>query len=101
MVLAPPGTEYKEVYNNKDQIKMITDHTQDGGRSYLGLEPIKNVDSKRIFIRYAEDGGTDKDGVIELRRNVEDLNLGNSKYAQVRIGVDGSHYLKRYGCVFR
>ena len=94
MVLAPPGTEYKEVYNNKDQIKMITDHTQDGGRSYLGLEPIKNVDSKRIFIKYAEDGGTDKDGVIELRRNVEDLNLGNSKYAQVRIGVDGSHYLK-------
>ena len=64
MVLAPPGTEYKEVYNNKDQIKMITDHTQDGGRSYLGLEPIKNVDSKRIFIKYAEDGGTDKDGVI-------------------------------------
>lgn len=52
------------------------------------------MDSKRLQIRYAEDGGINKDGVIELRRGVKDLSLGNAHYAQVRIMVDGTHYLK-------
>ena len=52
------------------------------------------MDSKRLMIRYAEDGGIDKDGVIELRRGVEDLSLGNSHYSQVRILVDDKKYLK-------
>lgn len=94
MVLAKPGTTYSEVYRNRDQIKLITDYTEDGGRSYLGLEPIRNINGKRVLIRYAEDGGTEKDGVIELRRGVDDISLGDSKYAQVRIGVNGTHYLK-------
>jgi hypothetical protein len=45
-------------------------------------------------VRYAEDGGADMDGVIQLRRGVDDISLGNAKYAQVRIAVDGTHYLK-------
>ena len=45
-------------------------------------------------IRYLEDGGIDMDGVIELRRGVKDLSLGESRYSQVRIMVDGTHYLK-------
>ena len=52
------------------------------------------MDSKRLQIRYAEDGGIHKDGVIELRRGVKDLDLGNSHYAQVRILVDDNKYLK-------
>ncbi len=39
------------------------------------------MDSKRLQIRYAEDGGINKDGVIELRRGVKDLSLGNAHYA--------------------
>ncbi len=35
-----------------------------------------------------------KDGIVELRRNVPDLSLGDSRYAQVRILVDGTHYIK-------
>jgi len=93
-VLAPPGMEYKDVYANRDNIKTITEHSFDGGRSYLGLQPIQSVDGSRVMIRYKEDGGAAKDGVIELRRGVEDLSLGASRYAQVRIGVDGKHYLK-------
>lgn len=85
---------FSDVFKNKDQIKMITDYSEDGGRTILGLEPPKNIDSKRILIRYAEDGGKDKDGVIELRRGVDDISLGNSRYAQVRIATDGTHYLK-------
>jgi len=94
MVLAKPNISFTEVYKNKGNIKMITDYTEDGGRSYLGLEPIKSVNSNRVHIRYIEDGGSDKDGVIELRRGVQELSLGNSKYAQVRIGVDGKYYMK-------
>lgn len=94
MVLTPPGMTYSELYANRGNIATITDHSIDGGRSFQGLKPVQNVKSDRIQIRYSEDGGNQKDGVIEMRRGVSDLDLGNSKYAQVRIGVDGDKYMK-------
>jgi DNA-binding CsgD family transcriptional regulator len=96
-VLGAPDTTWKEVVNDISKIQSITARSDDFGRTFksdLGLKPIQSVDSKRVQVRYAEDGGNTKDGVIELRRGVSDLNLGRSKYAQVRIGVDGTHYLK-------
>lgn len=94
-VLTPPGHDDKEVFRNRDQIVPVLGHySEDGGKSYLGIEPPTSIDSSRLKIRYSEDGGTAKDGVIELRRGVEDLSLGNANYAQVRIAVDGTHYLK-------
>jgi DNA-binding CsgD family transcriptional regulator len=93
-VIAPPGMTYSEIYKNRDNIKGITDYSEDGGRSFLGLEPINSVNGKRVLIRYGEEGGSDKDGVIELRRGVDDISLGSAKYAQVRVGVDGTHYMK-------
>lgn len=94
--LCPPDTTYSELYHNKDQIKPITGRSEDLGRTYsdLGLKPVQNLPSARVKIRYNEDGGSLKDGVIELRRGVEDLDLGNARYAQVRIGVEGTHYMK-------
>lgn len=94
-VLCPPGTEHKDIYNFKN-INSVTDYvSHDGGDSFdpKFVYP-KSMDSKRLKINYAEDGGIHKDGVIELRRGVEDLSLGESHYAQVRILVDGTHYLK-------
>jgi hypothetical protein len=96
-VLGAPDTQWKELVNDYSKIQTISAYSDDFGRSFksvLGLKPIQHVDSKRIQVKYAEDGGSDKDGVIELRRGVNDLDLGKSKYAQVRIGVDGTHYLK-------
>lgn len=93
-VLTKEDVTYSDLVKNKDQIRTITDWSEDGGRSYLGLEPIKNVNSSRVQVRFSEDGGSDMDGVIQLRRGAQDLSLGDSKYAQVRIGVDGTHYLK-------
>ena len=69
-------------------------HSFDDGETFKKLQPPKSIDSDRIAIRYAEDGGKDKDGVIELRRGVEDISLGGSNYAQVRIAVDDGYYLK-------
>lgn len=93
-ILAPPGTKWAEVANNLDKVKTIENYTNDSGKTYLGLEPVKSISSDRVQIRYKEDGGAEKDGVIELRRGVDDISLGNSMYAQVRIGVDDTHYLK-------
>lgn len=93
-VLTKPDVPYSEVFRNRNNIKQITDHSDDGGRSYLGLQPPISVSSKRIKVRYAEEGGTDADGVIYVRPGVKDLSLGGARYAQVRVAVDGSHYLK-------
>ena len=93
-VLVPPGVEYKETYEDRGLIQNISGYSDDGGRSFLGLETPKSVDSKRVKIVYNEEGGKDKDGVLELRRGVEDLSLGQSKYAQVRVAVDDDHYMK-------
>lgn len=93
-VLAPPGTVYKDIVTDLSQIKSIQGYSEDGGRTFLGIEPPESVSSKRVGVRYAEDGGSDMDGVIQLRRGVDDISLGGSQYAQVRIQVDGTHYLK-------
>lgn len=95
-VLAPPGTTYKDINMNQDKIRTIEDYSVDQTDkvSKLGLPPVNSISSDRIKILYSEDGGSAKDGVIEIRRGVEDLSLGNAKYAQVRIGVDDKYYLK-------
>ena len=55
---------------------------------------IPGISMSRVTIRYAEDGGTERDGVIELRRGVEELTLGESSYAQVRIKLGQFFYIK-------
>lgn len=94
-VICPPGTEHKEIYNYEN-VHSLNDYiSRDGGDSYeKKFHYPESMDSKRLMIRYKEDGGVDKDGVIELRRNVPDLSLGESRYSQVRILVDGDRYLK-------
>ena len=94
MVLAPPGTTFPEVMNNQAKIKSVTGYSDDGGRSFKQVRPPQHVDPKRVGVRYAEEGGANMDGVIQLRRGVDDLSLGGANYAQVRIGVGGTHYLK-------
>lgn len=95
VVLARPGTEDRYIYQNMDKIAPVEQYySPDGGDSYRKLQYPASLDSSRVGVRYAEEGGTLKDGVIEIRRGVEDLSLGNSHYAQVRILVDGTHYIK-------
>lgn len=93
-VLYKPDITYAEMYKNRDKIGIVTDRSTDGGETFTKIEPPKSVSSKRVFVRYGDEGGEDKDGTIELRRGVDDISLGNARYAQVRIAVDGTHYLK-------
>ena len=83
------------LYRNMSEIQSVGDyHSTDGGQRWDKREYPSSVDSNRIQIRYGDQGGASKDGVIELRPGVQDLDLGKSHYAQVRILVDGTHYLK-------
>lgn len=95
-VLAKPDIEQRDIYADFGKIQSVSDDyfTRDDGQTYSKLEYPASVDSKRIQICYGDQGGLAKDGVIELRRGVDDLSLGKSHYAQVRILVDGTHYLK-------
>lgn len=95
LVLCPPGTEHKEIYDF-DKVHSIKDYIYDNDEEEFRPSFVypESIDSSRIAVRYREDGGASKDGVIEIRRGVEDLDLGNSHYAQVRILVDGDRYLK-------
>ena len=94
-VICPPGTPHKDIYNY-DEVHSLKEYiSRDGGDTYeKKFTYPSSMDSKRLKIRYAEDGGIDKDGIVELRRGVDDLSLGESRYAQVRILVDGTHYIK-------
>ena len=96
-VICPPGTEHKDIYNYAN-IHSVRDYneilTEDGTKVRPAFVYPESMSSDRLKIRYAEEGGVNKAGVIEIRRGVEDVSLGNSHYAQVRIMVDGSHYLK-------
>lgn len=94
-VLCPPGTEHKEIYN-LDKVHTVKDYiSRDGGTTiekkfhYPG-----SLDSKRVMIRYADEGGLERDGMVQIRPGVKDLSLGESRYSQVRIMVDGTHYIK-------
>jgi DNA-binding CsgD family transcriptional regulator len=93
-VLCKPGTEHKEIYNF-DKIGTVKEYiSHDDGETFDKFVYPKSMDSKRLMIRYKEDGGIDKDGIVELRRGVDDLSLGNSHYSQVRILVDDKKYIK-------
>ena len=94
-VLAKPGVEWKEVYNNRDKIAMVTDvYSDDGGDTIKAIKDYVSIDPKRVQVAYPKDGGDQKDGMIELRRGVDDISLGKNHYAQVRLLIDKDHYAK-------
>jgi len=90
----------RDLYQDYSKIQPYGEYySADGGETWSKREYPASIDSSRVKIKYGNEGpsgntGSDKDGVIEIRRGVKDLDLGNSHYAQVRILVDGTHYLK-------
>lgn len=96
--LVPPGTEYKDFVKQFQEdpsvVKPIGFYGEDNGNVMKEIKPPVQIDRKRILVRYAEEGGLEKDGCIELRPGVEDIDLMDTRYAQVRIGVEGGMYMK-------
>ena len=88
-MIAPPGTTKAEAFEHLYDMKLPFMISEDGV-NFRPKEPIQNIDLSRVHVRYAEEGGVDRDGTIEIRRGVEDLDMGPKHYMQVRIGVDAS-----------
>ena len=107
-VLCPPGTQYKEAYDARDkgEIGTIVDYEQVKNINEKNVETRQefkyptSVDSKRVKVRFKDEKdengftGEERDGMVEIRPGVKDLSLGTKAYAQVRILVDGTHYIK-------
>lgn len=94
-VLCPPGTPKNAGYDYAN-IHQLTDYypTDTLDMSIRKFQYPASLDKNRVMVRFAEDGGLAKDGIIELRRGVADLSLGKDRYSQVRILVGDTHYLK-------
>lgn len=93
-VLCPPGTEWKNVMQNRDKIVGVKEWTDDGGRTWNEPQFPMSLDSKRVQVKWGPEGGEMADGVIYVRPGAKDLDMGGTHYAQVRVMVDGTHYLK-------
>lgn len=97
LVLSKKGTPKNYIYSHIDEIQPMDDLNiviGENGPEKKKLHDPVSFDSSRCQVLYNEEGGLAKDGLIELRRDVPELNLGKSNYAQVRIVVDNSHYIK-------
>ena len=100
-ILTKEDVPYGEIAKNKDQLAIPNFRSEDHGYTFEKLEKPKAMDAKRILIRYGDEGGSDRDGTLELRRGVDDISLGKALYAQVRVSVtqdgnpeNGTHYMK-------
>lgn len=94
-ILAKPDIDRPKIEDLKN-IDSLKDYTSDNNGDTIrkAFQYPASLDSKRLMIRYADQGGVAKDGVVEIRRGVKDLSLGESNYSQVRILVDGDRYIK-------
>lgn len=94
MVMSPKGVSQHEAFTHRLEIQQINDYSKDGGRTFLGIYEPLSISSKRVQIAWDEDGGSKNDGVVYVREGVEDISLGGNRYGQVRILIDGTHFIK-------
>lgn len=94
IVLAAPGTDYKDFYKERHLVSIPASYTIDAGETWMAMKPPISIDPKRVAIKYKEDGGDKLDGMIYVREGVKDVSLGKSRYAQVRIRVGEDRYMK-------
>lgn len=94
-VLARPDVPWVSLKNDPQQIRSLSESSDDDGASWNAdwKTPI-SINPDRVGIRYAEDGGTQADGVIFVRPGKDDISLGQNNYAQVRVAVGKDRYLK-------
>ena len=78
----------REVYEHQAQITSPEgEYFENYGETRKKIPPPVSLDSKRVAVRYNEEGGGDKDGVIEIRKGVEDLSLGaNQCIVTLKVG---------------
>lgn len=85
--------DLKKVVAHKHDIRSL-DAWYDPEGKLRDIEPPQQLDWDRVKIRYGDEGGKARDGMMQIRPGAEGLDLGDARYAQVRIAVGGTSYLK-------
>lgn len=104
-VLVKSDVDRAFLLKNKHLIRPVDFYyDKNNSNSIQNLQTPKSIDLKRVKIKYAipegqpghgtEEDGAMMDGCMYIRPGVKDLSLGKAHYAQVRIAVNDSHYLK-------
>jgi len=89
-VIVPPGTGFGGAKKMANDIHTLGEWTENDGLTYFGIHDPLSISSKRIRVVPE----SLEDGTVYVRPGVKDLDMGKNTYAQVRIMVDGSHYIK-------
>ena len=82
------------VKQHKADITTIEGRTEDGGLTVKKFKAPESLDMSKVGIKYGDEGGEDRDGLIQIRPGAEGLSLGNARYAQVRIKLGDNLYAK-------
>lgn len=100
-VLTRDDVSDREIYEHLEEIKPagLNLYSDDGGESFRARKEPEVVHTDRVYVKYADDynsaeDGRLMDGVIQVRRGVPDLSMGNANYVQGRIRVDNNHFMK-------
>jgi hypothetical protein len=95
-VLTLPHITQKDLFLDKGMIQQIDAVTSDEGRNWVAPKKHEyvSIDPKRLHVKYGDEGGSEADGVIFVRPGVADVNIGQKRYAQVRIKIGDDHFLK-------
>lgn len=89
-VIVPPGTGFGAAKKMANQIHTMGEWTENDGLTFFGIHEPLSVSSKRIQLV----NESVEDGTVYVRPGVKDLDMGKNNYAQVRVMVDDSHYIK-------
>ena len=79
---------------NYTKIRTLEAWSTDNGETLTKLQNPVSINPDRVKVKYKEEGGEAKDGLIELRPGTPDLEMGSSHYAQVRIKIGDDRYIK-------
>jgi len=90
LVIVPPGTGFSNAKKMVPNIHTMGEWTENDGQEWKFIKDPVSVNPKRVQIAY----DSPEDGIIYLRPGVKDLGMDKNTYAQVRILVDGTHYIK-------
>ena len=100
-VLTKDDVTDRDIYDHLEEIKPagLSLYSDDKGVTFKERKPPEVVDTSRVYVKYADDfnsaeDGRLMDGVIQIRRGVPDLNMGNANYVQGRIRVSNNHFMK-------
>jgi DNA-binding NarL/FixJ family response regulator len=89
-VIVGPDVTFGQAKKMVDKIHTMGEWTEDDGLTYFGIHPPISVNSSRVDVKF----NSDQDGIVYVRPGVADLDMGKNTYAQARIAVDGTHFIK-------